>query len=297
MAKKFSMNWETITNKIKEAEKGSRFKEDDRIFKLKTKEDGTGSAIIRFIPQQDLDKIPFVKLYSHGFKHGNSWFVNNCPTTIGKKCPVCEANTELWDEDPETVRGRSRRISYYSNILIIKDPERPENDGKVFIFRYGKKIHEKIINAMNPIDGISDPVPVFDYYNGANFKLIMKMKKVNDKPTPNYDEATFSETVTQVADGNENVIEKIHSQTYDLDTFVSPDKFKSYDELKEKFEQVTGQKINFSSSKSSKTISEDEDSGINKILNEKPKEIKVDASNVKIEQSKEAFLNKLRGNK
>lgn len=301
MAKKFSMNWDIITTKIKEAEKGSSFKEDERLYQVKIKEDGTAGAIIRFIPQSDLTKIPFVKVYSHGFKNGNSWFVNNCPTTIGKKCPVCEANTELWDEDPDTVRNRSRKISYYSNIVVVKDPERPENEGKVFIFRYGKKIHEKIMNAMNPSDGLSDPIAVFDYYNGANFKLSVKSKKVGDKTYPNYDESSFAETVTQVAGGDENIIEKIHSQTYDLDDFISLDKFKSYDELKEKFEQVTGQKVSSNVSSSTEAIDDDQDSGINKILNEKQKEIKkeepkVDTDNLKIEASKQAFLDKLRKN-
>jgi len=274
MAKKFSMDWNKINEKIKESESKGSFEKDQRIYTLKAKDDGSASAIIRFIPQNDLSKVPFVKLYNHGFKNGGQWFINNCPTTINKPCPVCKANSDLWDSDPETVRSRSRKTSYYTNILIIKDPQKPENEGKVFIYRFGKKIFDKIMNAWHPPEGsVDDPIEVFDYYAGSNFKLIMK----STKNGPNYDDSKFVETITEV--GDDDTIEKIHSQTYNIDEFISADKFKTYEELENRFNEVVGLKSTIESK--SPEISNSPD----------PTEDKVE---LKLDESRESFLSKLK---
>lgn len=239
--KKFAIDWGKAMSKIKEHEnsKGGNFK-DERIFKPQIKENGTFEAVIRFLPSKDTD-IPFVDLYTHGFKGPGGWYIDNCPTTIKKKCPVCEANSILWDDYPDIVRIRKRKLNYYSNILIVNDPQTPANNGKVFLFRYGKKIHDKIMAKWQPEEGsIVKPVTVFDYYEGANFNLIIKQIKVKDKATPNYDESSFVE-VSCV--GTDEEIEKIHNSLFSLKDFHAETNFKNYDELKEKHDKVVGQTI------------------------------------------------------
>jgi len=282
MAKKLNMNWGAITKKIKDAEKGDSNFKDERIYYLKPGDNGTASAVIRFLPNKDLESIPFSKVYSHGFKAHGSWFINNCPTTIGKDCPVCKANSDLWDDDPETVRGRSRRTSYYSNILVIKDEQNPSNEGKVFIFRYGKKIQEKVMDA---IEGkFDDPIMIFDPYEGANFKLIVKTVKSGDRSYPNYDSSNFSNPSAL----DDAIISEVVKQLYDVNEFVTPNKFKSYEDLADRFAKVIGE----------------ETPKANKFFNNAPSEEKKDSEekqetqkekpSTKASVDKDAFLAKLR---
>lgn len=239
--KKFAVDWGKAMQKIKEQENNRTggFK-DERIFLPQYKEDGTFQAIIRFLPSKDTD-IPFINLYAHSFKGPGGWFIDNCPTTIQKKCPVCEANSLIWDDNPDLVRIRKRKLSYYANILVVKDPQTPENNGKVFLFRYGKKIQDKIMEKWQPDkDGIIKPVTVFDYYEGASFNLIIKKIKVGDKPMPNYDSSSFNE-VSCI--GTDEEIEKIHNSLFSLKEFHSEDNFKTFEELKEKHDKAVGQTI------------------------------------------------------
>jgi len=286
MAKKFNMNWGAITEKIKEAEKGGTNFKDDRIYTLKAGDDGSAHAVIRFLPNKDLESIPFSKVFSHGFKEHGSWFINNCPTTIGKECPVCKANTDLWDDDPDTVRTRSRKTSYYANILVIKDSQNPANEGKVFLFRYGKKIQEKIMDA---IEGkFEEAVMIFDPYEGANFKLMLKTTKTGDRSYPNYDSSSFSAPSAL----EEDVFTEVVKQLCDVNEFITLDKFKTYEEIAERFSKVIGSSSPSASQKSSTRNEEKQETKQDD--NQKDSQEATQESAPKTEVNKDAFLKKLR---
>jgi hypothetical protein len=243
MPKKFAMNWNKISDMVKK-DLNKKDYTDKRFYTPKMKTDGTFEAIIRFLPSIDTD-LPYAKYMAHGFSgKNNRWLVENCPTTLGNQCPICEANGELWstglEENKKIVRKRARKTNYVSNILIVKDPQVPENNGKVFLYRYGKKISEKINDKMFPKEGaVDEPVMVADYYEGANFKLSIKMIVANkgEKPMPNYDLSSFKEK-SEV--GDDTFIESIRKETFPLAEFVDPKNFKSYEELKIKYETVCG---------------------------------------------------------
>jgi hypothetical protein len=265
MAKKFAMNWDTINQKIEDSKstKGG-FQEDTRLYKAKINEAGNAEVIIRFLPNKDINQLPYEKLISHGFKVGGQWYIENCPYTIKNKCPVCEDNSSNWDLNEQEVRDRGslKKTNWYSNILIVKDPATPENNGKVFILKYGKKIFDKIMIAMYPPEGsVEEPKKIFDLYDGANFKYKIKTIKLNGKPAPNYDDSAFVETCTAVAGGDDDQIEKIVEQLYDIKEFTSPDKFKTYEALKERFDAIMGNKT--TSSSSTKKTSTNDSSDVN----------------------------------
>lgn len=236
-----------LTKSLENATGKKKNYNDEREWTLKGDDAGNGYAIIRFLPSPDEDCTGFVKLHTHGFKNATGqWFFENCPGTIGEKCPVCEANKELWDSGLEAnkniARERKKKTNFYSNILVIKDSNNPENEGKVFIYRYGQKIFEKIKEAAMPDESFGEtPINAFDMFNGANFKL--KMRKVGG--FPNYDQSTF-DTASPVA-ADEAKIEEIWKKTYSLKEFVSKDKFKSYAEIKERFQRFLNRKNDVSS--------------------------------------------------
>ncbi len=236
---KFKIDWTKTLGKIKEqtnSNKGSGEK-DERIFSPQFNENGVSQTIVRFLPSKDTD-IPFVSFYHHYFKGPGGWLIDNCPTTLKKECPVCKANSDLWDSDPTTVRTRKRKLNYYSNILIVKDPLNPENNGKVFLYKYGAKVYDKIMEKMQPgDDSIDQPIMVFDYYEGADFKLIIKKIKVDGIIMPNYDSCQFD---NMSCVGTDDEIESINSKLYGLADFISPDKFKSFEDLSERFNKVIG---------------------------------------------------------
>jgi len=236
--KKFKIDWGNTMNKIKDQEKSNKnsFK-DERIYYPQFNDNGTAQAVIRFLPSPDTD-IPFVNVYSHSIRGVGGWYIENCPTTLKKECPVCKANSAIWDSDPDTARSRKRKQNYYSNILVVKDPANPENEGKVFLFRYGFKVHQKIMEKIQPEENaIKEPVMVFDYYDGADFDLIIKKIKVGNLNLPNYDSCEF-ESPSSV--GTDAEIEKIHKSLYGLKEFTEPKNFKAYDELESKFRRVVG---------------------------------------------------------
>lgn len=210
---------------------------DDRYWKLDRDNSGNGYAIIRFLDSADADTLPFVKMYNHGFKGPGGWYIENSRTTIGEQDPVSEANSELWnsglESDKDIARTRKRRLQYISNIHVVKDSSNPQNEGKTFLFKYGKSIHDMILASGSPEFEDDVPVNVFDLWNGANFKL--KARKADG--FIKYDRSGFEEP-SQVLDDGE--LEGLYDSMYSLTDEVAEDKFKSYAELQTKFLKVTG---------------------------------------------------------
>jgi len=237
---KFKIDWSKAMEEIRkqgDSKGGKGSFKDERIYYPEFNDNGTAQAIIRFLPSPDTD-IPFVSVYSHSIKGPGGWYIENCPTTLKKECPVCKANSAIWDSDPDTARSRKRKQNYFSNILVVKDPIHPENEGKVFIYKYGKKVYDKIMERIQPgEDSIEEPVMIFDYYEGADFKLIIKKIKVGSVSMPNYDSCGFDKTSSV---GTDEEIDKISKSLYPLSEFVSEASFKSYDELESKFDRVLG---------------------------------------------------------
>jgi len=211
---------------------------DERFWKLSTDKAGNGFAVIRFLPAGDGEDMPFVKLYSHAFQGPGGWYIENSLTTLGKNDPLGEYNRELWNSGDESlkeqVRKQKRKLQYYSNVYIVKDPTNPDNEGKVFLFRYGKKIYDKIMEAVNgdELEGREGYNP-FDFWTGANFKL--RAKKVAGYP--NYDSSEF-ESPSTLEDLDDAQLESIWKREFALQSIVAPDQFKSYDQLQERLNAV-----------------------------------------------------------
>ena len=213
---------------------------DDRFWKPEMDKTGVGSAIIRFLPAPEGEDLPWVKMYSHAFQGPGGWYIENSLTTTGGKDPVSEYNRELWnsgtEKDKETVRKQKRKLSYYSNIYVVKDPAHPENEGKVFLFKFGKKIFDKILNAMQPEFEDEEPINPFDFWGGANFRL--KIRKVEGYW--NYDKSEFDRSSALLDD--DDALEALWKKEYSLSAIVAPDQFKSYEDLEKRLKYVLGQK-------------------------------------------------------
>jgi hypothetical protein len=222
--------------------KGGGGQEDTRIWNVTRDKAGNGTAIIRFLPAPPNEDVPFVRYFRHSFQGPNgNWFIENCPTTLGKsfECPVCEYNRELWNtgvkSNQELVSKQKRRMVIVANILVIKDPANPANEGQVKLFKYGKKIHDKITDLMNPDPSFGDePINPFDLWAGANFKLVVR----NVDRFPNYDKSTFEKS-TPVSE-DEKEMERIWKSEYSLAEFIDPKNFKSKEELKAQLDRVLG---------------------------------------------------------
>ena len=210
--------------------------QDDRFWKPEMDKTGNGYAVVRFLPAVSGEDMPWQRVWSHAFQDKGGWYIENSLTTLGQKDPVSEENTRLWntgvDADKEIARKRKRKLSYYSNIYVVSDPKHPENEGKVFLFKFGKKIFDKITEAMQPAFEDESPINPFDFWKGANFKL--KLRKVDGYW--NYDKSEF-EGVSQIAETDDQ-IKAIWGKQYPLKDFVDPSNFKTYDELKEKLNRV-----------------------------------------------------------
>ncbi len=209
---------------------------DDRFWKLEGDKAGNGTATIRFLPRVEGDELPWVRIFSHGFQGPTGkWYIENSLTTLGEQDPVSELNTTLWNSGVEAnkkiAQNQKRRLSYVANVLIVSDPKHPENEGKVFLFKFGKKIFDKIMDKARPTFEDEKPVNVFDFWEGANFKLRMRKK---DGFT-NYDESAFMEPS---AIGDDETIVGIANKQYKLVEFLDRKNFKSYDELKRKLDEV-----------------------------------------------------------
>lgn len=209
---------------------------DDRFWKPELDKSGNGYAVIRFLPQPEGESLPWARIWSHAFSGPGGWYIENSLTTISKKDPVSEYNTELWnsgnDADKETARKQKRVLKYYSNIYVVSDPKHPEHEGKVFLFRFGKKIFDKLTEAMNPAFDDEEALNPFDLWKGADFKL--KIRKVDG--FWNYDKSEFASPKALVEDDDE--LEKVYAKEYSLEAFTKPDQFKEYGELKEKLHKV-----------------------------------------------------------
>ena len=221
-------------NKLANKEQGSS--SDDRYWQPEVDKAGNGYAIIRFLPAPVNEELPWVRMWNHGFQGPGGWYIENSLTTLNQTDPVAEYNSKLWnsgnDKDKEIARKQKRRLSYIANIYVVKDPAHPENEGKVFLFKFGKKIFDKINEKMNPQFEDEKPTNPFDLWAGANFRL--KIRKVEGYR--NYDKSEFDEPAP-LSDDDDNM-EAIWKSEYSLAELVAPDKFKSYDELKKRLDKV-----------------------------------------------------------
>jgi len=212
--------------------------DDDRFWKPEMDKSGNGFAVIRFLPAPEGEEIPWIRMFSHSFQGPGGWFIENSLTTINKQDPVSEANRVLWntgsEADKETARRQKRKLSYYTNIYVVSDPHRPENDGKVFLYKFGKKIFDKIMEAMKPEFSDEQAINPFDMWKGAHFKL--KIRKVDGYW--NYDKSEFAQP-SQLKDTDEEM-EQIYNSEHKLKPFHETSNFKTYDELKEKMDRVLG---------------------------------------------------------
>jgi len=225
---------------VKEVEKSNSPQGgDDRLWKPEVDKAGNGYAVIRFLPAPDGEDLPWTRMYSHAFQGPGGWYIENSLTTMNQKDPVSELNTSLWnsgvDSDKETARKQKRKLSYYSNIYVVRDPANPQNEGKVMLYKYGKKIHDKILAAMQPEFEDEEPINPFDFWAGADFKL--KIKKVAGYW--NYDSSEFARPGT-LGDFSDDELEAIWTKEYSLEEISAPAQFKTYDELKKRLDYVLG---------------------------------------------------------
>ena len=211
---------------------------DERLWKPTMDKTGNGYAVIRFLPAPQDEDLPWVKLWNHAFQGPTGqWYIENSLTTLGKNDPVSEYNSKLWNSgietDKEIARKQKRKLQYYSNIYVVSDSANPENEGKVFLYRFGKKIFDKVMEAMQPAFEDETPVNPFDFWEGANFKL--KLRKVDGYW--NYDKSEFDNT-SALLDGDDGALEEVFNGQYSLAEFTAPSNFKSYDELKTRLDMV-----------------------------------------------------------
>jgi hypothetical protein len=242
--KKSSGNLDRLAKELEKMNSASSEKaEDTRFWQPEVDKSGNGMAVIRFLPPSAVDgddALPWVRIFNHGFKGpSGKWYIENSLTTLNQKDPVSEYNAKLWNESDDDaspqrkqVRTQKRKLAYISNIMVISDPKNPDNEGKVFLFRYGKKIFDKITMLMNPEFEGDTPVNPFDFWKGANFKLRIR----NVEGYRNYDQSSFESPSPLFSDDGK--LEDIWKTQYSLKELVSPDKFKSYDELKKRLHDV-----------------------------------------------------------
>ena len=259
-----------LTKKIEETNKKESFK-DDRFWRPELDKSSNGYAVIRFLPAVEGEDLPWAKYYSHGFQGKGGWFIENCPTTLGKKCPVCESNSELWnsgiEKDKDIARNRKRRLHYTANIMIVSDPANPQNEGKVFLYKFGKKIFDKINEAMNPEFADEEAINPFDFWAGADFKL--KVRKVAGYI--NYDKSEFDSS-SALLEGDDAKLEELWKSQYALSEFTDEANFKSYDELKVKRDSTLGADIRQTTQENTATVEDVEVSSGSETISDTPQE-------------------------
>ena len=263
---KISSEFEKIANPQSE----TKSYQDNRFWKLEADKAGNGTATIRFLPRAEGDELPWVKIFSHGFQGPTGkWYIENSLTTIGENDPVGELNSRLWntgnEADKETARKQKRKLSYIANVLVVSDPKHPENEGKVFLFKFGKKIFDKIMDKARPTFEDETPVNVFDLWEGADFKL--RMRKVDGYP--NYDQSAFQEP-SPVTEDEDKMLSVVNSQ-HKLSEFLDRKNFKTYEELSRKLASVLDN--GGSNIPSAATLAEDDD---------EPRQVKATKSKVTI---------------
>ena len=237
-ALKKSNSLDKLLNAVKEdsAPQEKKSYVDERLWKPELDKSGNGYAVIRFLPAVEGEDMPWAKVWNHAFQGPTGqWYIENSLTTVGQKDPVSEHNTKLWntglESDKETARKQKRKLQYFSNIYVVSDSKHPENEGKVFLYRYGKKIFDKLMAAMQPEFEDESPINPFDFWEGANFKL--KIRKVDGYW--NYDKSEFE---TPSALGDDSMIEGVWKKQYALKEFTASTNFKSYEELKTRLDAV-----------------------------------------------------------
>ena len=245
--KKASSKGDTFAKLSREIEKlnqpAAGSSADERFWKPELDKSGNGYAVIRFLPAPDGEDMPWAKVWSHAFKGpGGQWYIENSLTTLGKDDPVGELNRELWnsgrDSDKEVARAQKRKLSYYSNIYVVQDPVHPENEGRVFLYKFGKKIFDKLIEAMQPAFADESPVDPFNFWKGADFKL--KIRKVDGYW--NYDKSEFAAPKV-LGNFDDDKLESIRKEGYSLAEFEAEKNFKSYEQLTTRLNLVLGRGV------------------------------------------------------
>ena len=213
-------------------------RDDDSFWKAELDKSGSGYAVIRFLPSLDDEKTAFVRVFNHGFQGPGGWYIENSLTTIGQKDPLSEYNSVLWNSgieaNKEIARKQKRRLTYFSNVYVVEDKANPQNEGKVLLFRFGKKIFDKISSMSNPEFEDESEVDIFNLWDGANFKL--KIRKVDG--FSNYDKSEFMTPGPLSEDESE--MERVFGEQHDLEEFIDQKSFKTYDELKTRLDTVLG---------------------------------------------------------
>jgi len=235
-------NFEKLSEELAKASGKVEYKndnDDERFWYPAVDKVGNGYAVVRFLPAPDGEDVPFVRVFTHGFQGPNgSWYIEKSLTTLGKQDPVSEYNSKLWNtglaSDKDQARKQKRKLTFISNIYIITDSANPENEGQVRLFRYGKKIFDKLLEANNPKFPDEKPMDPFDLWEGANFKIKIK----NVEGYRNYDSSEFEEAKPLFSDDKK--LETIWKQEHSLQTFINPKEFKTYEELQVKFHRVLG---------------------------------------------------------
>lgn len=233
MKRNKTSNLSKIRETMEKEAKGKKY-DDDRYWKPTTDKAGNSFAIIRFLPEAEGSEKPYVKIYDHGFKEGGQWYIEKCATTLDQPCYICEENRKLWStglkSDEAIARQRGRRESYHANILVISDPANPDSEGKVFIYRFGKKIFKKIMEKIAPEFKDEEPFNPFCFWSGANFKLKVKL----EGGFPNYDSSEFA-AQSELFGGDDEQLEKLWKQQHNLDELRDPSHFISYQDSVSKF--------------------------------------------------------------
>ena len=231
-------SFEKLKNQLTKMSGNQSNDEEDKYWRPTVDKAGNGYAVIRFMPAPEGEDIPYVRIWDHGFQGPGGWYIQKSLTTINQPDPCSEYNAKLWntgiEANKEIVRKQKRRLSYTANIYVVSDPAKPENEGKVFLFKFGKKIYSKIAEAMNPEFPDEKPFNPFDIFTGANFAL--KIRKVEGYQ--NYDKSEFLSPAP--LSGNEAVLENALESLHSVQALISPDKFKSYDELKNLLHRALG---------------------------------------------------------
>ena len=233
--------FQKLTKELEKVSSGESNAKDDNLWKPEMDKSGNGYAVIRFLPAPNDEDLPWAKLFSHAFQGPGGWYIENSLTTINKSDPVGDLNRQLWnsgsDRDKETARKQKRKLSYYSNIYVVQDPLHPENEGKVLLYKYGKKIHDKIVEAMQPAFADETPINPFDFWKGANFKL--KIRKLDGYW--NYDKSEFDK-VSTLGDFDDAELEAIYKSEHSLTAFTDAKNFKTYEELEKRMNTVLSAK-------------------------------------------------------
>jgi len=237
LKKSSGSNFAKLTQEIEKINQPTSSGVDDRFWKPELDKGGNSYAIIRFLPAPEGEDLPFAKVWSHAFKGPGGWYIENSLTTLGKQDPVGELNRDLWNSGVESQKERARvqkrKLSYYANIYVVSDPAHPENDGRVFLYKFGKKIWDKIVEAMKPQFADESPVDPFDLWKGADFKL--KVRQVDGYW--NYDKSEFASPAT-LGKFDDSDLEKIWRQEYSLTDFTDSKNFKTYEELQQRLDTI-----------------------------------------------------------